>query len=213
MQIIDLSHTIHETMPVYPGTAHPKITRPFTIEKDGFAETELTFLTHTGTHMDAPAHILAGGDTLDGLPIDCFAGKACVIDIRNIGKTMIDVDDLMPYQPVISNSDYVLMCSGWSRFWGQGTYFSGYPVLSADAAQWIIRFDLKGFGGDVISVDKSDAADFVVHKTLMEKNLVIIENLVNLEQVADRPFNFFCMPLKFEKADGSPVRAFAVVEL
>ena len=82
MRVIDLTHTINETMPVYPGTDTPKLTPANTYEKNGFKETFLQMYTHTGTHMDPPVHIYEGKKTLDEFPIDQFIGKAIVIDCR-----------------------------------------------------------------------------------------------------------------------------------
>lgn len=60
MKVIDLTHTISETMPVYPGTEQPRLTPANSYEKDGFKETLLSMYSHTGTHVDPPAHLLPG---------------------------------------------------------------------------------------------------------------------------------------------------------
>ena len=65
MKVIDLTHTIRESMPVYPGTEPPKLSPTSSYESDGFKETLLQMYTHTGTHMDPPAHIFSGRTTLD----------------------------------------------------------------------------------------------------------------------------------------------------
>ena len=69
MRVLDLTHTIAENMPVYPGTETPIFAGANTYEKDGFKETKLTMYTHTGTHMDPPAHLFADRATLDALPM------------------------------------------------------------------------------------------------------------------------------------------------
>lgn len=74
MKVIDLTHTIWEKMPVYPGTDTPKFIPANSYEKDGFKETMLQMYTHTGTHMDPPAHLFAGGTTLDRFPASQFIG-------------------------------------------------------------------------------------------------------------------------------------------
>ena len=76
MPLIDLSHIIEENMPVYPGTEPVKISPMSEMDRDGFVEKTIVLGSHVGTHMDAPAHVLAGGKTLDQLPIDHFAGSA-----------------------------------------------------------------------------------------------------------------------------------------
>ena len=84
MRVIDLTHVICETMPVYPGTEPPKFTPANSYEVDGFKETLISMFTHTGTHMDPPAHLYADRTTLDQFPASQFIGKALVIDCRDL---------------------------------------------------------------------------------------------------------------------------------
>lgn len=82
MKVYDLTHTIQNDMPVYPGTEQPKLTTACTIEAVGYRETLLHMFSHTGTHMDAPAHMLLDGAALDSYPGEKFAGTAVVVDCR-----------------------------------------------------------------------------------------------------------------------------------
>lgn len=86
MRVIDLTHTISENMPVYPGTEPPVLAGANTYEKDGFKETKLTMYTHTGTHMDPPAHLFSGRTTLDAFPASQFIGKALVIECSDLKR-------------------------------------------------------------------------------------------------------------------------------
>ena len=86
MRVLDLTHTIAENMPVYPGTETPIFAGANTYEKDGFKETKLTMYTHTGTHMDPPAHLFAGRTTLDAFPASQFIGKALVIECSDLNE-------------------------------------------------------------------------------------------------------------------------------
>ena len=84
MKVIDLTHTITEKMPVFPGTEQPQLITVNNYGENGFRETLLKITTHTGTHIDPPAHIYNGKATLDSLPPEQFIGKALVIDCRSI---------------------------------------------------------------------------------------------------------------------------------
>ena len=86
MKIIDLTHTIAEGMLVYPGTEAPSLKQASYYEKDGFKETLMTMYSHTGTHMDAPAHLFAHRTTLDAFDASQFVGKALVIDCTDLGE-------------------------------------------------------------------------------------------------------------------------------
>lgn len=209
-KIIDLTHTLCEGMPVFPGTELPQFEKVFTVEKNGFAEHRMTLLTHTGTHMDAPAHILPASQTLDQMPVDMFMGSGAVIHVAHLAGKKIEVSDLLPYEYLFKKSEFILFRSGWSRYWGEEKYFQDFPVLSVEAAEWMQQFKLKGVGVDVISVDATNALRLSVHTVLLSGGLVI-ENLTNLEQLPESGFTFCCFPLKLADADGSPVRAVAIV--
>jgi len=86
--VIDISHTITQGMPVYPGAIPPLIRQATTVANDGFAEKSVSIYTHTGTHIDAPAHMLEAGPTLDQFGAGHFVGTACVVDTA--GRTLID---------------------------------------------------------------------------------------------------------------------------
>jgi kynurenine formamidase len=189
MGTIDLSHTISPGMPVYPGTEPPIITSPCTLEKHGFIEKKLVFYSHTGTHIDAPAHIFPHAPTLDQMPADSFIGRGSVIDLTGVEEHKINISHLGPYENLFKRSDFILLHTGWDRFWGREKYFRAYPVLTGDAAVWIRGFGLKGIGVDMISVDETDTTTFPVHKILLEGS-VLIENLTNLEKLPETGFTF-----------------------
>jgi len=211
MKTIDLSHPIEPGMPVYPGTEGPVFSHPFDLEKDGFVEMRISLVTHTGTHMDAPAHILAWGKTLDRMPVSAFYGQAVCIDAVS-GQKEIAAEDLAPCEAMIQTADFVLFRTGWSRLWGTSAYFEGYPVLSPDAARRLSEFALKGVGFDTISADGPGDREFLVHGIILGKERIIIENLTNLDQLPRTGFSIACFPLHFSGADGSPVRAVAFVD-
>ena len=194
MHVMDLTQTIGETMPVYPGTEQPKLTQTNTIEKDGFKETLLRMYSHTGTHMDAPAHIFPGAPTLDALPAEKFTGKACVVDCSDAGEggriTMRRI------QNVRAND---------------GRYFGAYPAFDADVMRYCAA-GKKGIGVDAISIDPIDSFELPMHRIVLGAGLVIVENLTNLEGLIGRAFRFAALPLKYENADGAPVRAVAFVD-
>ncbi len=209
MQTIDLTHPIAPDMPVYPGTKSPLIKIESTIDENGFLERELTISSHTGTHIDAPAHLIKEQNTLDLLPIDHFHGPALLVNLVNLPSKTIAVEQLALYQDQIKRVDFLLLHTGWSQYWGSDNYFSDYPVLSDEAAHWLSTFTLKGFGIDAISVDPPESHEYPVHHTLLQQNIIIIENLANLADLPGNQFEFCCFPLRLKDADGSPVRAVA----
>lgn len=215
MNLIDLSHFIEPGMPVYPGTEPPEIRQANTLETDGFREKRICMYSHTGTHMDAPAHILPGTDSLDSLALDRFTGRALVLDVSDRAGGTVGIDVLHPWMDALDNSDYLLLRSRWDRFWGEDAYFRGYPVLSEEAARWLAGLDLQGIGLDTISADPADDTELRVHRILLGAGMVIVENLTGLEKLPageSRGLRFMAMPLKIRDADGSPVRAAAFLQ-
>lgn len=210
MNIIDLSHTIAPEMPVYPGDSPPVITSRAEINEDGFVEKSILFGSHTGTHIDAPAHIIPYAATLDRMPIHRFMGQASIIDLTGLEYPGINISSLQTYEPLFKTSEFILLYTGWSQLWGQEKYFKGYPILSLEAALWVDSFGLKGIGVDALSVDEPGSTDFPIHKILLER-MLIIENLTNLEKLPKTGFIFSCFPLKLENADASPTRAVALL--
>ncbi|MBQ7103153.1 MAG: cyclase family protein [Anaerotignum sp.] len=212
MKIIDLTQTICETMPVYPGTEPPKLTIANTIEKDGFRETLLSFYSHTGTHMDAPFHIYADRTSLDALPAEQFVGKALVIDCRNVGEGgeigMEYID-----KTIADEADFLLFNTGWDANWGKDEYFGEYPVVSMEVCQYLLDSKKKGVGFDVIGIDPVSDGNLTRHKMLLsQRDIVIIENLTNLDKIGEGLFTFAALPLKYQNADGAPIRAVAIIE-
>lgn len=208
MSVLDLTHTIKNDMPVYPGTEQPKLTTACTIDEVGYKETILHMYSHTGTHMDAPAHMLREGMTLDVFPAERLVGKGIVIDCR--GEKEISLPLLQKYD--LSGAEFVLFCTGWDKRWGQDNYYEDFPVLTAEAAAYLATLSLKGVGEDCISLDPCDSVDFPNHLTLMRKNFLNTENLKDLDQLIGKAFTFVTLPLKFEASDGCSCRAVAMIE-
>ena len=208
MKVYDLTHTIINDMPVYPGTEQPKLTTACTIEAAGYRETLLHMFSHTGTHMDAPAHMLLDGAALDSYGAEKFTGTAVVVDCRE--QAAITLPLLQGYD--LNGVDFVLFCTGWDKKWGSPDYYAGFPCLTADAAAYLAALPLKGVGEDSISLDPCDSVDFPNHITLLGADFVNTENLTGLDALIGRRFTFVTLPLKFENSDGCSCRAIAMEE-
>lgn len=212
MTVLDLTHPIEAAMPVFPGTLPPSLVAANTIETDGFAETLLSFYSHTGTHMDAPAHIFPGGATLDSFPADQFLGRALVLDCTGIEGT-IGMDILHRAGPDLDRADFLLFRTGWDKKWGSPAYFEGFPCIDQAVAAYVVASAKKGIGLDAISADPVSDASLAIHRLLLASGkAVIVENLANLDKTGSGLFTFCALPLKFAQADGAPVRAIAILD-
>ena len=211
MKVIDLTHVMHSEMPVYPGTEKPQFIPANSYEKDGFKETLLHMYSHTGTHMDPPAHLFANRTTLDQFPPEQFIGKALVIDCRHLTEgEPITMDCLRKYGEKVSEADFLLFNLGWDTRWGTDEYFGDYPCVDDDVLDFIIRGNYKGIGFDVIGLDPISDIHLTRHKKLFrECDIVNIENLKDLDRCGENLFWFSCFPLRIDQSDGSPIRAIA----
>ena len=168
--------------------------------------------SHTGTHMDAPAHIFPGAPTLDALPAEKFTGKACVVDCSDAGEGgRITMRHIQNVRAAADEAEFLLFYTGWSRLWNDGRYFGAYPAFDADVMRYCAA-GKKGIGIDAISIDPIDSFELPMHRIVLGAGLVIVENLTNLEGLIGRAFRFAALPLKYENADGAPVRAVAFVD-
>jgi arylformamidase len=210
MKIVDLTHIIEACMPVYPGTEPPRLDQANTIAKNGFAEKAITLYSHTGTHMDAPAHMLAHGRTLDTYVAADFYGRAVLADFSASDFESIGVEHLMAYESLLRNADFLILRTGWAERWGKADYFAGFPVLTPEAARWVIALGIRGIGVDAISIDCIEDTHFPIHNLLFKAGLFIIENLTHLDRVGTE-FYLGSFPLYIKDADGSPARAVAFI--
>jgi kynurenine formamidase len=214
MKIVDLTHVISEDMPVYPGTEPPQLRPANTYEKDGFKETLMVMYTHTGTHMDPPAHLFAGRTTLDAFPVEQFVGQGLVIDVRDVpAGGRVSMEHIDRVRADADRAEFLLFYTGWSRHWGTDAYFGEFPVIDGAVADYMLAGRKKGIGVDVISIDPMSDDNLTTHRRLLESGeIVIIENLANLDQLGDGLFTLVALPLKHRDADGSPIRAIALVD-
>jgi arylformamidase len=208
MNIIDLTYPLENGMPLFPGTRVPRFEQLHTVAADGWAEKSLTITSHIGTHMDAPAHILAGAKTLDQLPVDHFTGPAAMIDIPE-GTSQISQNLLEQFRVQLEAAEFIVLRSGWGKFWGMEKYLSDFPVLEQPAATYLAGMNLKGIAIDMISVDPVKSTNLPVHHILLGAGMVIVENLAYLDKIVVSRFDFTALPLSHRDADGSPVRAIA----
>jgi kynurenine formamidase len=202
---------MRDEMPVYPGTEKPQFINAALIEREGYFEKYIKMYSHTGTHVDSPAHIVAGKRTLDKFDVSYFIGSGIVLDLSGLGKAKIELDDILKYESDIKGKEYILIYSGWSKLWGKDEYYNDFPVLSEQSAKWLLsQKELRGIGLDMISIDPV-GNDFSNHILVLGAEKIIIENLTGIEELIGKEFTFYCLPLKIEECDGISVRAVATL--
>lgn len=212
-QLIDLSWPMEPGMPAFPGDPAMRLTRMGELERDGYLSHLASLPAHSGTHVDAPAHVLAGGATLAGLPLSRFAGPGVVLDLRQRAGLAVAEVDLAPHLALLERERpaFVLLRTGDEALWGLPDYYPRGAYLAPEAAQLLAGLPgLSGVGLDAGSADPAGSRELPAHHVLLGAGLVIVENLRGLGLLPGRGFTFLCLPLL--GLDGSPVRAAALVE-
>ncbi len=212
MNPIDLTLTISEKLPTFPGSPTPRFISWEKIATDGY-NLELLFLSsHSGTHMDAPYHFLEKGSTIDQISTSRLVRKTILIKIKKTANQPISKKDIIEFESKnqkIPNNSTIVFATGWSKNLGKKHYFEKNPGLSIDAAKYLASKKINLVGIDSPSIDLGTNSKFSVHHILAKNNILIVENLTNLEKIKTNSFTLAVLPLKLKNATGSPVRAIA----
>lgn len=199
---IDLTHTFNAQMPVFPGDAVPELVQTTTIEQDGIVHFDLKTGMHVGTHMDAPLHMLKQGKFLSDYPAAKFFGRGVLLDAR--GKKSAGAELLPGIK--IQKGDIVLVMFGWSSEFGQEEYYYNYPEITPDLARGLAESGASIVGMDTPSPDR---APYEAHKILFKHDVLIIENLTNLQKLANvKNFEIIALPMQLQ-AEAAPCRVIA----
>ena len=205
MKLIDLTHTLDDHIPVYPGDPRPEISRITDITGVGVTLTEIRTGMHAGTHMDGPLHMIEDGNYLSEIPVERFIGRGVLIDARGMEK--IDVDLLSGVQ--LRQKDIVLLLTGLSGKFRDPAYYRDYPEVTESFAEALIKAGVSILGLDTPGPDHHP---FDIHRILLKGQVLIIENLTNLESLlGTTEFEVCALPAKF-RAEAAPVRVVARVE-
>jgi kynurenine formamidase len=212
-RIVDLSQTIDERTPVFPGDPPVEIavvesTKDAPIpERRRLNCTRIGVSVHVGTHMDAPFHFYEAGDTIDRVPLDRCIGPALLVNLTSVGPGQeIEREHLEKRAAELRRNGKAVLHTGWSSQWGKPGYFTDHPRISAGAAQFLIDCGVHLVGVDTPSVDRPP---FPAHLAFLGSGVLIVENLTNLAAIGAEVFQLTVLPLKIAGRDGSPVRAVA----
>ena len=215
MKVIDLTLTVSNKIPTFPGSPQPNFIPWENIKKDGY-NLELLFLsTHTGTHMDAPHHFLEKGAKIHEISLEKLVSEAVLIKSRKKSNESITKTDIQKFEKKhgkIDGFSSVIFSTGWQRNLQKKYYFTASPGLAVSAAKYLASKKISLVGIDSPSIDVGTDPKFSVHQIFAKKGMLIVENLANLDKIKSSTFHLVVLPLKLKNATGSPVRAIAFVE-
>ena len=206
MPIYDVSVALSADTPTYPGDPSINISQFFSLENGDPANVSVIhFGAHSGTHVDAPAHFLAGGVRVSSLPLETLIGRVQVVEVP---PTIDAINAEFIETHCNTGETRVLFKTRNSSFWNNAVAFrSDYTSLDADGARQLARMGVKLVGIDYLSIEKFGAETFETHHALLSQGIVIVEGL-DLHQISAGPYELICLPLRIAggSGDGAPAR-------
>ena len=208
--IFDLSLPIFPDMPVYPGDQNVIFTPTLTHESCGYNVHYVSLSTHTGTHIDAPAHTSRDGEAVDtDRVLDACIGEALVV---NVSDRLVD-NEIRPSSlenalTGVKKGERILLATGWSDQFGKDEYYRDFPSLSEELTDILVQRSIALVGLETPSVHS--VKDDSIHRKLLSAGIIIVEGLARLKELGEGRVFFSAAPLKLRDLDGSPVRAYGI---
>ncbi|GAB7024992.1 cyclase family protein [Geotalea toluenoxydans] len=202
MRIYDISQTISDKLPAYPGDPPVRIEPVMRLDLGEPANVSaVSMCSHTGTHIDVPRHCFEDGLSVDLLPLSLLMGKVVVVEIT--GVTAISREQLKRLP--VKGEERVLLKTDNSSAGAAGIYSEEAAYLTEDGAEFLLESGVKLVGIDSLSIEREDG-QAKVHRLLLRNDALILEGL-KLEEVPPGHYELICLPLKIADGDGAPARA------
>ncbi len=228
--IVDLTHPFSEQTLYWPNAEDFRLEKVFdgpTEKGYHYSANRYQGAEHGGTHMDAPIHFFAGGETVEKIPLDKTIGPGIVVDVsENALKDrdmLVSVADFIAFEThhgPIARHSIVLIRTGYDRFWPSRERYLGtaergqaaiaklhFPGLSPAAADWLVKQRaVRAVGLDTASIDRGMSRFFESHRIFAAAGVPIFENLTHLDQLPAKAFEVIALPMKIEGGSGAPLR-------
>ncbi len=201
MKAFDLSFPYEDGMPYFEGDPEPSVEQFKEYERDGYRIKKLVLGTHTGTHIDAPAHFIKDGKTVDQLdPLDLSGDGTC---LQYDPEKGLDLPE--------EHYKILLLFTGYNLGWGKFKKFKDFSYINEQDAEALKSYGVRLVGIDSPSAERSGSTNFQTHKILLGSSIPIVENLNSfaLQNLLNRKFNVFIFPMLVKNGDGAPTRVIA----
>jgi len=202
MKLIDLTMSLNNFTPTFPSDPKPEFKQISFLEKNGWNEHIISFGTHFGTHIDVPFHMIKNGKKLSDYSINKFVGNGTVIDVRGLKNINVNLQG-------IQKKDIILFRTDHTKQINSDTYFTSFPIITDKLANQIVNKKIKIIGIDSFTFD---VEPFEIHKYFLNRDVLCLENLVNLDLIPSKNFKLFIFPMKLDDMDGAPCRVVAQIK-
>ncbi len=225
-RFIDLTHTLHEDIPLWPGSTRfsPEIRQAYAPGK--FRVHDYHLAAGSGTHIDAPSHCEENGKSVADFNLDELIGEGCILDVSNAVNQNQDYaitgDDIQHWENRhgrIPERAIVIAHTGWSRFWQQPSQYCNadekgilhFPGFSEAAAELLVQRHILGVGIDTLSLDPGISKTYPAHHIFLGHGLFQLENVANTHLLPAKGAMIFVLPLKIQQGPEAPARVFAML--
>ena len=207
---VDLTYPLSASVPRSAMFGPPKFTRIAEIPKQRANITQMDMVVHTGTHVDAPRHFCADGPSMENIPLDRLIGEGVVIRLELSACEAITPEHLATAVPEIEPGDIVAIDTGWHTRW-ETPDWTRHPYMSLEATDWLIDKHVKLLAVDTINPDlpfdlRPDDFGFPVHCALLQRGILIAEQVANLATIGGQRVEFIFGALPIADCDGAPSR-------
>jgi arylformamidase len=200
-RLYDISRPVHTGIPVWPGDAAYRV--DWTLRREEGMSVNLSELhlsAHTGTHADGPFHVADEGVRIGAVPLEPYLGPALLVDAR--GWPTISAERVEPL--LAERPERILFRTGC---WTDPAVFpEQFPPIEPGAARRMAAAGVRLVGTDAPSIDPFDSKELPTHHIFREAGIANLESLW-LEEAPPGRYELIALPLRFEEADSSPVRA------
>lgn len=205
MTIYDISLPITPTLPVWPGDPPVRLSQPSHLERGDICTiTRLDMGAHTGTHLDAPAHFIRGGATVESLDLDALIGPALVVNAAGLGHLTAEALEALAIPPGVQR---LLLRTDNSAIWQrcQTAFAENFTAIEPSGAHWLVQRGVRLVGIDYLSVAPFDDG-VPTHQILLGAGVIAVEGL-DLSAIEPGEYQLVCLPIKIGGSDGAPCRA------
>ncbi len=202
--IYDVTVPITSSMPVWPGDPPVQLSAKSHLSRDKTHTVRVTAIemgSHTGTHIDAPFHMIEDGKRLHEFPVETLAGKVRVFEIPNVRS--LGRAELAPLN--WNGVERVLFKTENSKHWNDGKLYESFVYMDPMGAEFIVEQGVRLVGIDYLSIDKFISDSHPSHFVFLRKNIPILEGL-NLNAVPAGDYTLVALPLNLQDADGARAR-------
>ncbi|MBI2099661.1 cyclase family protein [Candidatus Uhrbacteria bacterium] len=223
LNIIDLTHPLTADMPTWDGRPgfdlSVKLDYKDCVPPDLFRTQKIKCSAGIGTHIDAPAHMILGGRTVDQLTLEELTADCVVIDVSSEARADYVVTQSIverferEHGTIIPPHSVVIFYTGWDKYWTTPKKYNNrhrFPSVDTAAAELLIRRGVAGLGIDTLSADRGDNG-FPVHRAILGADKYLLENVANARLLPYLGAKILVLPTKIKGATEAPVRLIALI--